>query len=189
MSIYISSDLHFSHKNILKYCPDSRPFSSVEEMNEAIIENWNKKVSKNDSVYILGDISFGKPKETVHYLNRLNGRLFLIAGNHDSDKYLSEPSFIDRFSWVKLYNDEKLFGKHIVMFHFPIEFWNRKHYNSVHLCGHLHSKNPEQLKHRRWDCGLDGSPNFSPYNLEELLIDIENRLISEETVCHHGRNL
>ncbi len=190
MSVFVTSDIHFSHRKILEYCPDSRPFSSVEEMNEAIVDNWNKKITNADDVYILGDVSFGKPKETCDFLDRLKGkRLYLVVGNHDSKKFLKEDSFIAAFEWVKLYNEEKLFGRNIVMFHFPIESWNRKHWKSTHIHGHLHSKNPDKLTQRRVDVGLDGSPNFAPYNLEELLIDIENRLIEEETVCHHGRNL
>lgn len=74
MSIYVTSDLHVFHKKILDYCPDSRPFSSIDEMNEAIVENWNKKVTNEDDCYILGDVSFGKPKETCDFLDRLNGK-------------------------------------------------------------------------------------------------------------------
>ena len=84
--MYITSDLHFYHKNIIKYCPKSRPFSCEEEMNEIIVKNWNDKIGKNDSVYILGDVSFGKPSATIQLLNRLNGRKKLIVGNHDTDK-------------------------------------------------------------------------------------------------------
>lgn len=190
MSIFITSDIHFSHRKILEYCPDSRPFSSVEDMNEAIVDNWNKKVTNEDEIFILGDVSFGKPIETCEFLERLNGKSFkLVLGNHDSSKYLKEDRFRYRFEWIKDYNKVKLFGKDIIMFHYPIEQWDKKHYGSYHFHGHLHSKNPEKLTQRRVDVGLDGSPNFAPYNLEELLIDIENRLIEEETVCHHGRNL
>ena len=97
--VFMTSDLqlHFSHNNILKYCPDSRPFSSIEEMDEKIVENWNNKVTEHDFVYILGDISFGKPSYTCEILKRLNGKKYLIMGNHDGNKYLRERDFINQF--------------------------------------------------------------------------------------------
>lgn len=170
MSVFITSDIHFNHKNLMKYCPESRPFSSVEEMDETIIRNWNKKVTVNDSVYILGDVSFAKPSATVNFLYRLNGKLFLVVGNHDTDKYLKEDTFIDRFEWVKLYNDEKLFGKHIVMFHFPIASWHRKNYGAIHLHGHCHGT-PTNISGRIKDVGWDTNQNV--YNLEEIIEEME----------------
>ena len=86
---------------------DMRPFSSVEEMNESMISKWNEKVRKNDDVVILGDFSFGKGEETNSVLSRLNGRLYLIKGNHD-DRYLKDGAFkVSRFEWVKSYEEMK----------------------------------------------------------------------------------
>ena len=79
MKFYIS-DLHFSHKNILSF--DNRPFFTISEMNEAIINNWNSVVSSNDEVYILGDM-FWNNNDIDSILPRLKGRLYLIKGNHD----------------------------------------------------------------------------------------------------------
>ena len=76
---YYISDLHFYHHNLLDKM-DNRGFSSVEEMNEYIIEQWNKKVRKNDEVVILGDLSYGNGIQTNEILNRLKGKLFLIRG-------------------------------------------------------------------------------------------------------------
>lgn len=79
---YFTSDLHFGHKNIIKY--EDRPFSSVEEMDEFLIYKWNSKVGKNDEVYILGDFGFVSGTRANELLDRLNGKKFLIKGNHDS---------------------------------------------------------------------------------------------------------
>jgi len=76
------SDLHYFHKNIIHL--QDRPFKSVEEMNEALIENWNKYVAKGDVVYVIGDFSFGKYDETKALVEKLNGVKVLIRGNHDS---------------------------------------------------------------------------------------------------------
>ena len=80
MKFYIS-DLHFSHKNILSF--DNRPFFTISEMNEVIINNWNSVVSSNDEVYILGDM-FWNNNDINDILPMLKGRLYLIKGNHDS---------------------------------------------------------------------------------------------------------
>src|SRR5690348_12522526 len=85
--IYFSSDFHFFHSKIREYMP-KRPGNTVEEMNEILIKNWNETVTKNDTVYILGDFSFGKPEPTYNIIRRLNGGTkILILGNHDRITY------------------------------------------------------------------------------------------------------
>ncbi|WP_048196759.1 metallophosphoesterase [Methanocaldococcus vulcanius] len=87
--IYFISDTHFDHVNIIKYC--NRPFSSVEEMNETIIKNWNKVVRDKDLVYFLGDfvLSKNKKERVREYCEQLNGEIIFIRGNHDKigDKF------------------------------------------------------------------------------------------------------
>ena len=80
--IWVTSDTHFNHANIIKYC--NRPFSSVEEMNETIIANWNKVVSERDIVYHLGDFALGDKSLIPNILRRLNGCIKVIMGNHDN---------------------------------------------------------------------------------------------------------
>ena len=77
---YYIGDLHFGHKKVLEF--DNRPFETFEEMNETIIENWNNVVTKNDDVYILGDM-FWKNDLAEDIMSRLNGNKYLILGNHD----------------------------------------------------------------------------------------------------------
>ena len=78
--IYFIGDLHLEHKNIIPYC--NRPFKSVEEMNKVLIDNWSKVVKPEDTVYFLGDFSFGKFKESI---KKVNGKIVFIKGNHDRD--------------------------------------------------------------------------------------------------------
>ena len=79
--IYFTSDLHFWHKNAIEYT--SRPFATVEEMNEKLIEYWNKTIHPNDEVYILGDVTMVRPGRAMEIIAQLKGRKYLLMGNHD----------------------------------------------------------------------------------------------------------
>lgn len=94
--ILFTSDHHFGHSNIIRY--SSRPFQNVEEMNEELIKRWNEKVGAHDLLYHLGDISLGNPELTKTVLDKLNGKIFLIKGNHDN----SALAYPKRFEWIKI---------------------------------------------------------------------------------------
>ena len=112
---YYIADCHFFHAS-LNTKMDKRGFESVEEMNEYMIQQWNKKVRKNDEVVILGDLSWGKDDETNELLNRLNGRLFLIIGNHD--RYLKSKDFhTERFEWIKSYEELSDNNRKVILSH------------------------------------------------------------------------
>ena len=85
MKIFVISDTHFYHKNIIRYC--NRPFESIEEMNAALIKNWNKTVSNDDIVIFCGDFCFCRTAEkkevTTAITNQLNGHKIIVKGNHD----------------------------------------------------------------------------------------------------------
>ena len=166
-NIFVTSDLHLVHKRILEYCSDSRPYASLELMHDAIIQNWNNCITDSDTTYILGDISFGPLSATVDILKQLNGRKILIKGNHDTHN-LSKQHFTDCFDSIHDYYELKYKGELFCLFHYPIEKWNKKHYGSIHLHGHLHSKNPEILSQKRMDVGLD-SNNFLVYNIDNII--------------------
>lgn len=83
--IFLISDTHFDHYNIIKYC--NRPFKNVNEMNNVIVNNWNKTVRKKDIIYFLGDVCFGRGHRSIDYwFSKLNGKIFFIRGNHDKGK-------------------------------------------------------------------------------------------------------
>jgi calcineurin-like phosphoesterase family protein len=84
--IWFSSDTHFSHANIITYC--DRPFDDVEDMNNALVDNWNACVAPDDIIVHCGDVSMGRAEDTRRYIERLNGRKLLLRGNHDSKKYV-----------------------------------------------------------------------------------------------------
>jgi calcineurin-like phosphoesterase family protein len=81
VTLFFTSDTHFGHARIIELC--NRPFASVEEMNEAMIDNWNSVVGPKDSVVHLGDVALGPWVEWDGILSRLNGFKSLVVGNHD----------------------------------------------------------------------------------------------------------
>ena len=81
---WVTSDLHFGHKNIIRY--SKRPFKDVEDMNEQLIQRWNDRVSPDDIVFNLGDFAFLKPEQIAKILSRLNGKQYFVMGNHDLDR-------------------------------------------------------------------------------------------------------
>lgn len=139
MNYYIS-DLHFFHYNVLKF--DKRPFSSIEEMNKKLVENWNTTVGDEDSVYFLGDFSFGKAPETTEILKSLKGHKILIKGNHDG-RFLKHKPFLD--CWDGIYdilevndvvNDIPIT---ITLCHYPILTFKRRYTDvNFHFYGHVH---------------------------------------------------
>lgn len=132
--IWLTSDLHFYHENVLKYQSTTRPFESINDMNEAIIEHWNSVVSNNDVVIDLGDMFFASQDECESILKRLKGTVIHIAGNHSKvlRNRLWNDQCYDHFEFS--FN-----GNLIVLNHYPLRVWNRSHYsNSFHFFGHCH---------------------------------------------------
>jgi calcineurin-like phosphoesterase family protein len=130
------ADLHFGHFNIIRY--DNRPFKTVEEMDNTLIKNWNKAVSNEDCVWILGDISWHDDKKTAEIFKQLNGTKILIKGNHDSIKRGSElvKCFTSVQDYAEFYLDKK---NKVIMSHYPMPFWNGQFRDTIHLYGHVHN--------------------------------------------------
>lgn len=161
---FYTSDLHFNHNNIIRLC--KRPFDNVFDMNTALIQNWNKKVSKNDEVYILGDLIFGDGYDANNLLSKLNGKKYLIVGNHD--KFLNDKAFErNYFEWIKPYAKIKDINKDVILFHYPIYEWDKKFHDSIHLYGHVHN-NLMWNEKNAYNVGVDVN-NFEPKTLQELI--------------------
>lgn len=133
MKFYIS-DLHFGHKNILIF--DNRPFFTLKEMCDCLITNWNSRVTKNDEVYILGDM-FWHNDEAPRILSQLKGRKYLVLGNHDRVNTEMAKHFVwcdRRLEYIK---DE---GQKVVLCHYPIAHWDGQDHTpqTIHLYGHIH---------------------------------------------------
>lgn len=149
MRFYIA-DLHFFHA-AMNDKMDNRGFSSVEEMNEHIIAKWNKRVKKKDEVVILGDLSWGNVEMTNELIKRLNGKLYLIQGNHDLFVHKRDAN-LERFVWVKHYAEMSDNGRKVVLCHYPIICYNGQyHFDSkgnprtYMLYGHVHDTMDQKL--------------------------------------------
>ena len=129
---FYTSDLHIGHKNAIAF--DNRPFFNLEEMKETIINNWNKVISDNDNVYVLGDM-FWNNSEIAEVMPKLKGNKFLIKGNHDRINTELEKYFI----WIKDYEVIKDDNEHVVLCHYPIAHWINADYGYIHLYGHIHA--------------------------------------------------
>jgi calcineurin-like phosphoesterase family protein len=174
--IYFTSDLHFYHENVIKHA--NRPFSSMEEMNQVLINNWNKKVSTSDEIYILGDITMKGSTYTKGVLEQLNGRKYLIKGNHD--RFADQETF-DKgaFVWIKDYYELNYQNERFILFHYPIEEWNHFFRGSIHLHGHQHNLadyNYQNLERglRRFDVGVDVN-NMSPVSIDDIVAFFDNK--------------
>lgn len=177
---FITSDIHFGHKNILKFCPKTRPYSSIDEMDEAIISQWNKIVPPDGLVYILGDVSYREPSHTARIFDRMNGEKILITGNHDY-KALKHKVFRDCFKELHQYLEITVNKHKVVLFHYPIAEWNAMHRGSVHLFGHLHGGTSGLEEFRAVDVGIDATG--------KVVIPLEhavNHALTGKIKVHHG---
>lgn len=126
--IWLTSDTHFSHKNIISYC--KRPYLDIHEMNRGVIENWNSVISPDDLVYHLGDFSMHE-RSVKQYLSQLNGIKILIRGNHDENSILNE---FDGYAHRIVIEHE---GEFIELVHDPAHISGKTKYA---FCGHVHDK-------------------------------------------------
>lgn len=136
---FFSSDFHLLHKNIIKY--DNRPFNDIDHMRQALIENWNQVVKENDVVFYLGDLSFKKfNKKVRETVESLNGKIHFILGNHDNEHAVFNHGHlfesIDYYKEITIIDGQN--SQHVILCHYPILSWHRKHKGSWHLHGHCH---------------------------------------------------
>jgi calcineurin-like phosphoesterase family protein len=170
--LFFTADTHLGHTNIIKYC--NRPFVKdgyyqTDLMDETIISNINKVVSKNDILWHLGDFCFAKTQEKVkEYRNRINcSNIHLVLGNHDNESFVRNI-----FHTYKMYELRIQNCPNITMCHFAMLRWNKSHHGSYHTFGHSHGNLnnwiQEYLPHMRMlDVGVD-SHNFMPWSLNEI---------------------
>jgi calcineurin-like phosphoesterase family protein len=196
MTTWIGSDYHLNHLNILKYCdhrvPDSHDgcaphdWDDVAEMNEKIISNHNSLVAPDDEVYLLGDICMGQIIKAPDLIRRLNGRKYLIKGNHDKTLHKlikNDENNSDLFIWVKdviemsyRYNEKKI---PLFFSHFPHAAWPGMNQGVIHAHGHLHGS-PSGVTGRIIDVGIDTN-NLFPYKMDDVI----ERMLKIELIRNH----
>jgi len=164
--IFVVSDTHFNHENILKSVgEDKKPFrvfKDLDHMNETMIDNWNKVVSPQDKIYHLGDVYFGNQQKADLILSRLNGKKRLVVGNHDTI-YGKGNVLQKHFQKIYMWRLFKEFN--MCLTHVPIhESSFRKVEYNVH--GHIHEKKSPTKQHI---CVCVEKTNYTPVNIEDVI--------------------
>ena len=181
MNYYIG-DPHLGHEAIIRLC--SRPFASADEMDETIIENWNRRVTNGDTVFILGDLMFRNKKEPSEYLSRLKGHKILVLGNHDATwiwregatrfltSYVSMMELIDR-------------NRKVVLCHYPMLTWPNIRSGSYMVFGHLHGNREQDpcvrygLTEKMLNACVEVN-GYQPVTLDEMIEN--NRIFRQLTI-------
>ena len=178
--VFFTSDTHFTHANIIRFC--SRPFKNVEEMDETMIANWNRVVGENDIVFHLGDFCMGGSAKWTNVLNRLNGKIYLIIGNHDMKNL--KQSCSDRFEKVAMQMYIEVDKQKIYLNHCPFLCYGGAYRDTWQLFGHVHTnKNNtgidaprlEMLFPTQYDVGVDNN-NFTPVSFEQVKAIIQKQV-------------
>lgn len=165
--IWITSDTHLGHTNIIKYC--ARPYDSAEQMNKDIIQKWNSVVSPQDLVYHLGDFGFGSKADVTQWQHMLHGRIKLIKGNHDNhtNQWYRDCGFVEVYDRPILVQDFYLLS------HAPLEFMN-DYIPFANIYGHVH--NDERWKpvtKHSYNACVDVN-NFTPVLFDDIKSYLQN---------------
>lgn len=189
--IFFTSDTHFGHSKIIDYC--KRPFSSIEEHDKALIQNWNNTVGQDDTVFHLGDFAYGNSQFIANIIKQLNGNIILIKGNHDLRNI--NPTLYNIFSDV-VYQARILIDKQTVYLnHFPFLCFDHGDINlykdnySIQLFGHVHSgpltssKDVSRLNilfPTQYDVGVDNN-NYTPISWTDIKNKIKQQI--DKSLC------
>lgn len=166
--LFFTADHHFGHENIIKFC--NRPFVDTKEMNQTLIQRWNEKIKKNDVVYHLGDFGLTYKENLAAIIDRLNGKIHLIAGNHEGSAIQNKNKFV----WIKDYHELKVKDadcqngvQRIILFHYALRTWQGASRGNWHLYGHSHGNLPDLTDQLCFDIGVD-CHDFYPLSYDEV---------------------
>lgn len=155
----------------------------MDEMNEAMIVQYNSVVKSGDLCYHLGDFALCRPAEATAIAKRLNGRKFLVFGNHDR-KTRTNKDFLREWEWAKDYAEIEVEGQKIILCHFAFRVWNKSHYSSWNAHGHSHGSLKADPNLLQIDVGVD-CWNYTPISFEQM-----KEYMSKKTwqpIDRHGR--
>lgn len=197
-NVFITSDCHFSHKNICRGVTgwrttdgkipisSTRDFPTLDLMNDTIVNNINSKVGQDDTLIMLGDIAFGGFENITIFLDRLICKnIHLVLGNHDHHISNNRGGIQDMFLSVQNYLEANINGENFVMTHYPFESWNGLNKGVIHLHGHVHLPASRKWGNgKRLDVGVDGN-NLFPYSLTEIVHMMDRREVKSEIDLDH----
>lgn len=173
-NIFFTSDTHFSHANFLTFRDNAgeciRPFTSIEEMDETMIERWNSVVRDGDKVYHLGDLSFDKARLPA-IMTRLRGSKRLILGNHDDIKRYDLCQYFKRIALWRIFKEHNFICTHVPL---AMDQMRKVTFN-VH--GHIHEKPEPSANHI---CVCVERTNYTPLHLDQIVAEIARRSTTSE---------
>jgi calcineurin-like phosphoesterase family protein len=190
VNVWITSDTHFSHKNICRGTTawrtqdglipisQTRDFTTIEKMNATIVNNINENVGQDDILIHLGDWSFGGFDQIREFWDRIVCKnIHLVLGNHDHHIENNRDGSQGLFISVSHYNTLEIGQFKFRLMHYPISSWDGLGKGVMHLHGHCHLPNNLKLsKGQRMDIGMDGHTEFRPYNVyREVVPLLRNR--------------
>lgn len=186
---WFTSDLHLNHAKIIEYA--KRPFPDVETMNFEIVRRWNESVAREDDVYLIGDVGMGDKQQVVDLIYQLNGRIFLVPGNHDVG-LMNISRFRDRFAWIRSLTEivlhwdpaDKKTHQRITLCHYAMKVWNKSHHGAWQLYGHSHGNLRDDPHANQLDVGVD-CWDFYPASFQE--IQEKMALKTFKPIDHHGQ--
>ena len=197
-NVYITSDTHFGHKNIVRGTTNwrtqdgeipidsTRDFQTIEQMNERLIDGINHHVGQDDTLIMLGDVSFGGFDNIGIFLERLIcHNIHLILGNHDHHIDNNRDYVQKRFLSVQHYLEININDRNFVLCHYPLQSWHGMNKGVIHLHGHVHL--PENRKFgngKKMDVGVDGN-GMDPYSIDEIIKIMDKRPVAFEMNGDH----
>lgn len=185
--VFFTADSHFNHANIIDYC--NRPFDNVEQMDEVLINNWNRVVGSDDVVFYLGDFCLGGSMVWTKILDRLNGRIYLILGNHDLRNLRRNVAC--RFESVALQMMVELEEQKILLNHYPFLCYDGADDGVWQLFGHVHSGSSsigsdlfrlDMLYPSQYDLGVDNNA-YSPVSFIQVKHIITKQIQMSKQKC------
>jgi len=196
--VCITSDTHYSHKNICRGVTvwrtidgnipidATRDFPNLDVMNSFIVNNINEKVGPDDTLIHLGDVAFGGVEKIGEFLGRLVCKnVHLVLGNHDQNIKKNRENTNDKFLSIQNYLEVNIGGVDFVLSHYPLSSWNQLNKGSIHLHGHVHlPRNKRFGKGKKMDVGMDGN-NLYPYSISEIVHMMDKRCVESETNGDH----
>ena len=196
--VWITSDPHYNHKNICRSVTNwrtqdgeiptynTRDFQSIDQMNDALVNNINFKVGQNDTLIILGDIAFGGFESIGKFLDRLVCKnIHLVLGNHDHHIRNNRENIQELFISVSDYLQVRINDQDFVLSHYPFASWNGLNKGVIHLHGHVHLSNQNKWGNgKRLDVGVDGNGYF-PYKITEIVHMMDRREIGSDLSNDH----
>ena len=196
--VYITSDTHYGHKNIVRGVTNwrtkdgevpvdsTRDFQTIDQMNERLIDGINHHVGQDDTLIMLGDVSFGGFDNIGIFLERLVcHNIHLILGNHDHHIENNRDHVQGRFLSIQHYLEVKINDRDFVLCHYPLQSWHGMGKGVIHLHGHVHL--PENRKFgqgKKMDVGIDGN-GMDPYSIDEIIKIMDKRNSLPEILGDH----